>query len=534
MSERRYSRRKFIATAGLVGAFYRIQSINEQAPHLSKGVYSEIKLNGFNMPHLWGYDVARAGGGQRPMADLMANMLMIRGCDLGMDGHPINSGRLVSPVAGGTSITGLVADMTNSLFPAISVGETPANRAFKSPVGTSAVEIPSEHDDYLSFLLEIFYRQNDPTYRSRQSLDAQVEKAMGALRAYSLSNNPGAEILYNERQKSERLLRKGIENLGQAFSPLVKKYEDLFQRSLHLSPVAGVTDGILPGLKFPCEVPGHAGPAKALASHHLDGRFLCPPDIRTLYRNAKSQNLAKHFALAEFALTEGLSSSILLSSAHERGFTLMGLDSMETYRIEQLESSFDPERGVTIFHVKDGAKSELHTQDMLHDSHGTGWLSNVVTCTLFYRGFSSCLIELIDRLKEQRLGGGTLFDETVIHFATEFDRIPVNRGAFSDHNFKAHVTSLYSGIIQEPMILGNVYVGRRKAEDELRPSGTLGDAAPIPSLDNQMISTANVSSTLSEMLRIPRVVPRAPALVTVNGNRLRPAIEAGRNVEDNV
>ncbi|MGZ3688019.1 MAG: hypothetical protein ACXVBW_06955, partial [Bdellovibrionota bacterium] len=399
-----------------------------------------------------------------------------------------------------------------------------------SPLGTGVVDIPSDHADYVSFLLDVFYQQSPGSYRNLASVDQQIESAVGALEAYSRSNQPGATQLYRERRRSEQLLRRGIRDLGDVFMPLVRKYDDLFQRSMTLSAVAGVTDLAVPGLQFPCEAEGDPDVLHALGSHHLMGKLLCVPDLREMYHKAVAQNLAKQFALAEFALTEGLSSSILLASPRERGHTLLGVEAGISYSVADIEKKYDPAAKRSRFSVRHDAKPIEIKMNVEHDAHTNGWVSNTLVCTLFYRGFSACLIELIDRLKQTPLAGGTLFDETVIQYATEYERVPAEDGGGSGHNGSAYVTSLYSGIIPGPMVLGNIRVGR--TPDQGHPAGTLGDAAPVEGLPNHIINVGNVSSTLSEMLRVPRIVPRAVPLVTVEKGRVVPTVPPGKNVED--
>ncbi len=522
------------------GAYNKINSINDKFPHLSEGLYSDHFIKGFNMPHLWNYEVANSKGGTRPMADLMNNMLIIRGCNPASNAHPLSNAQQVSPVPGDFSITGLVADSTKCFIPAIGIGQTPAIRAFKSPLKTNVINIPSDEADYITYILDVFYKKNGISYRKDSDLDSEIENALGALKAYSLTNQPGADVLYHERNRAEKLIRQGVKNLDDAFGPLVAKYEELFQRSIKLSSISGVNDSIIPGINFPCEVEGDVDILSALASHHMDNYIICDPDLRDVFIKIQAENLSKHFALAEFAITEGLSSSILLSSPMERGQTLLGLKQKLTYNVNQIEKSYDPIANLTNLKIQKNAQPTSQELNLLHDSHGTGWMTNVIGCNLFYRGFSSCLLEFIDKLKGVSIAGGkTLFDETVIQYATEFERIPTKLGSGFGHNDRAHVTSLFSGIIQKPTILGNILVGRKDLSKTQKNSnaysrviGTIGDAAVIPSLENKIININNISSTLSEMLRVPKLVPRAVSLVEVKDSKLKVMIEDARNIED--
>lgn len=521
------------------GLYNYITEINHESPHLCKGAYKDTKVNGFNMPHLWGYDVAKVNGTQRPMSDLMANMLMIRGCKLDGDGHPINSERQVSPLSGETSITGMVADANSAYFPAINLGNSPANKAFKSPKRAGVVDIPLDSEDYVSFLLEIFYKQSKENNYSKKDADAAVDNAIGFLKQYSLSNQPGSELLYNEKSRVEKLIRSGVKNFADAFSSLNAKYEDLFLRSLQLSSIEGVNDKKIPAVKFPINLAGKIDKPEALATHRISANaYLMSDDMRDVFAKVKSENLAKSFALAEFVLSEGLSGSLVLSPPiHDRGNMLVNLGvNLAIYGEEQISVVYDEQARTTQLTLNPDSKPKNETQNgFVTDCHETGWLPNVIACNLFYRGMSACLLEFIDTMKAKQLSGGrTLFDETVFQYATEFERAPAGAGSGSQHNFLACVTSLYSGIIKKPEIIGNIYVGNKAPKDTGLPAGTIGCAAPTVGLPNKIININNVSSTLSEMLRVPRIVPRAASLVEVKEDKLTTVIEPARNVDDDV
>jgi hypothetical protein len=527
---------KFLPCEGL---YNYITEINHENPHLCKGAYKDTKVKGFNMPHLWGYDVAKVNGARRPMTDLMNHMLMIRGCQLESDGHPINSERQVSPLSGENSITGMVADASTAYFPAINLGRSPANKAFKSPKRVGVVDIPLDSEDYVSFLLEIFYKQSKENNYSKKDVNDAIENAIGFLRQYSLTNQPGSELLYNEKSRVEKLIRNGVRNFSDAFASLSSKYEDLFSRSLQLSALEGVNDKKIPGAKFPINLVGKVDKADALATHRISANaYLMSDDIRDVFAKVKSENLAKSFALAEFVLSEGLSGSLVLSPpVHDRGNMLVNLGlNLAIYGEEQISVVHDEQAKTTQLLLNPDSKPKNENQNgFVTDCHETGWLPNVIACNLFYRGMSACLLEFIDTMKAKQISGGrTLFDETVFQYATEFERAPSGAGSGSQHNYLACVTSLYSGIIKKPEIIGNIYVGNKAPKDTGLPSGTIGCAAPNVGLSNKIININNVSSTLSEMLRVPKIVQRAVSLVEVKEDKLTTIIEPARNVDDDV
>lgn len=511
------------------GVYNRFQELHPSMPNKNKGAYAYQEIRGINMPHLWQNEVIRGDGRRRPLADLMNHMLVVRGCNTGADGHNSNCARQVSPIPGGYSITGLVGDASGACIPSVAVGNSPANFAYHAPQGTGVVNIPPEHPDYISFLLEPFSESELALVKDKRVLEAELDLALSALNRYTASSNAGSEALYHERKRAQELLRYGVKSLGDAFRPLVEKYEAVFYQSMHLGPIAGVTDKIVPG--FPQELSIDTDEEFWDACHQWDGRLICSPDLREMFRNARADYLIKHFALAEFVLLEGLSSSVLLAPPIDQEMGNVTFSQVGPLHYRNYEDYDRSENGIrTLMKANKETLKELAEHHLIHDSHTIGWATNVIACNLFYRGFGACLAELIDQLKRTKLGTGTLFDETVIQVASEYDRYPRLKGQGLNHNSQAHVTSIYSGIIQEPTVLGNVFVGR-EAKFPF-PAGTIGNAAPVAELNGKTIGLENISSTLSAMLRVEKLVPTAPSLVEVKENRVAPTIERAKNVDE--
>lgn len=504
----------FVPAAGM---YNRIASTDGST---ATGNYQDVKIRGFNMPHLWSYGVAAAGGGVRPMADLMDHMLIVRGCDIGTNGHPFANFQQVCPSPYGPSLTGLVADASQRSIPALCVGRAPAADAYRAPKGTSLVSIPHDHPDYVSFLLEPF------SQAGAGSEEAASRAAEALAKNLSLAN-PTLAPLYGDTQRAEKMLKESFGKFSQAFAPLVAKYDDLFHRSLHLSPVAGVTDRPIPGARFPFTSPVMGDPQAALAAYHLDRKIFCGGDLRDVFLRARCNYLAKQFAIAEFALTERLSSSILLTSPdplEQANYILTGLDAFDYARLDEMQE--EQANGQAIYRAGAVAKQGAGYK-LLHDSHETGWLMNTVSCTMFFRGFAACLAELIDRLKATPgQHAKNLFEETVLHVASEFDRYPKSEGARFTHSPRSHVTSFFSGLIPEPAILGNIKVGNNS-----KPGGTMGFAAPVKELGGS-VTLQNIASTVSEMVGVARINPEARSLVNVSGHRLEPSLPTGRNISD--
>ncbi len=488
--------------------------------------YKTRKMNGFNFPILWQNLVAQKGGGFRPMADLQSHLLMIRGCNMRVDGHPINSARQVCPMEGDLSITGLVADYARTQIPAISIGRSPATRAFKSAKGLGVVDVPFDHPNYIDYLLSGFYRAGDEVGDKEIIMNAAIS-AQEVIDSYAASNRPGAEILFNEKKRAQELISRKLSSLTEVFGNLTKKYEDLLMRSMVNRSIGGITDVSWQLPSFPITVPGDKTVFESFGHFHVD-QHLIDEDIRNIFKNVHRQALAKQFAVAEFCLMEGLSSSILLAPKDETWNFFDRQVSFKSIAIENIERLYDETQRQTSFRLKNsdrfGRGGNTHIS---MDTHSVGVLANFHACNQFYLGFSACLLELIDNLKSVPLGGGTLFDDTVIQIASEFEREPQLDPSGTAHSYRAGVTSVLSGIVNGPMTIGNIYVGEEKGEKY----GTRGYAAPVDGLSNRVINFQNISSTMSSLLRVPKIVERAQSLVEVKRGEVINLVENGRNIE---
>lgn len=511
----------FCADPGIIN---RLNDFDPSRAHEISGRYEDVKVSGINMPYLWKHTVPGANGLERPLAELIHNMLIIRGCDMSEDGHPANSARLVAPVLGGPSLTALVAERTKASIPAVSIGRSPANRAFRSPLGVGLVEIPPEHFDYAQYLLGAFLPSAGHSNQSgEENLNTAIEEALGRLQDYSRSNNPGAEILGQERLRAEKLVRRGMASAVEGYAATVAKYSSIVDRAFSGAFIPGVNDRTVPSASLPLTVPGQAAVLDAFGRHHVGGKIICGGDYLQAIYSGKILELATRFALAEFVLTQGLSSSVLLAPSNEIGDILSGVTFPKAIGVEDVAARFNPESNTTTFEAR--AAMAEHRMDFSMDSHGVGLLPNLFSCTFYFRALGGCLLEIVERLKATNLNGRNLFDETVVHLSTEFERIPSKQLHDLDHNFRGQVTSIFSGLVKKPMVLGNILIGSPGA------GGTSGIAAPVEGLDSKIVKISNISASMSQLLRVPKIVDRAQPLLEVRGGEIVPTIEPARNVE---
>jgi uncharacterized protein (DUF1501 family) len=153
---------------------------------------------------------------------------------------------------------------------------------------------------------------------------------------------------------------------------------------------------------------------------------------------------------------------------------------------------------------------------------------------MFYRGLSSCLLELIDVCKAtQTPDGKNLFNELLIHLASDFNRMPRANGSGSDHGFNGASTTLISGAIQGLKITGNIAINPGASFPNVASyPGTWGFAAPFQGtfMSGRKVNAGNLASTISTILRIPSPSPNDPSLVVESSGNIATLAEPTRNV----
>ncbi|MEQ1875998.1 MAG: hypothetical protein ABL958_05085 [Bdellovibrionia bacterium] len=464
----------------------------------------------FNLPHLWQFGVPTPGGGTRPMTDLFDNMAVIRGFNMGSDSHTTNHERQLRPVTNGPSLDGLVADRSTARIPAVGAKDRTVPFGYKAPSGLGQVVVDSTlAANPLEQILGSFIRTAPAAFVNRKNaIDASIERGLDALKSYSMTNNPGAEALYKDRANAEALLKQGIGNLPAEWNRLFTKYQTLMNLSIR-GPAA------LAGINDQAMAASNTEPMwRVFQNSNQAMYYIGNADVRTLVSNAYIQNLAEYMAVSEYLLVTGLSSSINIHVGHLSGLRF------ENYRVG------DPTQAVNATPKTDGASDT--------DEHLTGIFSSVLINSVYFRALSACLLELVTVLKATTRDGKSVFDETVIHIGSEFSRIGRNDGGGSDHGWTGASTSILSGAIKQPLVVGNIY-------NQFDPSspfysvratydGTWGEGAPVIELGNRNLNPGHVAATLADLLRVARPLKNELPVLSETSGGIISLIGDGRNV----
>ncbi len=460
-----------------------------------------------NMPHLWGCQIPTVAGGMVPMANLLDNMAIIRGIDMIVDGHAENARKQIRPLFSSPSLDGLVADASNLPIPSVATGYygLVLADAYKSAKGNGIIGLDPGHvisagrDPLLQFLTP-FDRSADgllSSYLSRRTaFESVMSQALASLGSYAGSNNPGAENLYLVRSTAESMLKKGIGNISGVFNGLATKYQRLIS-DVQRTPIPGVTDKPVLFSNLPA---ANDKGVTVQTSIQDDGvtYSVGNSDLTTVIgANANPRHMAYNFAIAEYLITNGYSSTVQCGFHAVEG--IYGQDRLKT---------------------TDGSNLGSGTGSWLFDEHYGGSYASLLINSFNYRCLSACLYELISVLKAKNL-----FSETVIHITSEFNRIPRQEGG-TDHAPEATVNTIISGAIDKPYVLGNIL--------NRTDRGCYGVAAPVK-VDGASVNlgVGHSTSTIAALLRVasPSKNNSSLLLEKSGGGGVTPTIELAVNKE---
>jgi hypothetical protein len=417
-----------------------------------------------HLPPLWASQLPTRNGGSIPMSEITQNMIMFRGVNMQVDiGHQIGPSRVPGPIPSEPTLSGLVAEASNTPIPAIGTSgfsyqtpfADPKLYAYKSGKGVGIILLRGTGDGINKILSP--FSNTDPVVTAQhlqklqsQIIEQKIQVAMQELGDYSRSGKPGSEVLYTMRSKAEELFKRTFGNLSTIYTDLELKYKTIANRC-GTESIAN----IIP--------PSGAGSYNAT----LGG----------------DTGIAGQFALAEFLLKEGLSSTVTISGSN------VGVN------------------GIGNLNDEHGQAAGPHGHDR----------QNSLICHSFQ---FRCVAAMIQELKTAL--GPTIWENTVVEVGAEYDRSPRDTVSTSspyygsDHAPESNTLTIFSGAIQQPLFRGNIKVNGRESSTY---KGTWGAAAPVNTNfgNNIIVTNEHVASSVAKLLRIESPA-RAPSLIEVDAN----------------
>lgn len=412
-----------------------------------------------HLPPVWG--MSPSGQDFRSLLD---HTLFIRGMDMEINSHGLSNARQVSPIVNGMSVSGMLADASPLPIPSISGPEVESVRAFRSQKGLSYSRIDYTSNttvNPISNLLKSFKGE----HRMRPNHSARnVEMQNQALKEfdkYAEANGITDSALAQMYESANSLVEGGIFNESTKWAAVQKKYADLCTAAITpaLGSIAGLNDR---------RIPSQAG-NNVFRYAQMDQ--ITSNDIRTLTdTQTRVAQMAENFAIAEMLLGK-VTSTMTLQFSNMSNF------------------------------IHDSGRFAV-----THDQHFVGSAASVMTTTLFFRAYLSCMTEFVSHLK-----AAELFDRTVIHTGSEFNRSPRIDGSGSDHGVTGSGCSIISGMLAEGGVVGNLKINKAATSNY---QGTWGLAADFEMEGmNRPLQVNDVALTLTSMLGVENVVTNGRSLL---------------------
>lgn len=443
-------------------------------------------FNGVIVPHLWSQTVYNSGGAKRELTELLQNMLVVRGYGSGLDGHPFNLLVQQAPIGGVSTISGVVAENSQTTFDSVQWPDRGVNGVFYSSKGKSQTRLSGATP--LATLMAGFGKPGNMTARNLKSTHKEaMELAQARLKAYARSENSGAKIVSQSLTNATDMMAKGVGNIASYWPAAVPRYKAAIERSMREINIPGISEKPIRSDETPSWVVG-SGDITIISKEY---------DVRDALINVSLQNFAESLAMAEYLIKEGLASAIDL-----RADALLGLNILQ----------------------KNIASAVATNLDL--DMHATGSNAAILFMNAYYRGLTAGILEFKDQI------GATHWENTVVQVQGDFSRTAKSDGSGSDHGFNQMVTSAFSGAFTNgPVVVGNIKLGGydTKVKDVLKYDGTQGIAAAIPNYNQKgMPSPSMAAATVTTLLGVQHnpFVNTSASLVTLNSGVLKAEMTA--------
>lgn len=426
----------------------------------STGKYATTQIGKYHFPHLWSSRIPTVSGSV-PMSTLLSNFLTIRGIDLQIDSHELDLQRQITPVLGGVSLNGLLADRSELPIPA-SGRNGNVGGYYRSRLGKAYNELKG--DSPLDEVISNFKHSGNLISMSNSEVDKAIDAALVAMAESAGENNKYLPYTYQARLNAKKVMKTSFGDLRAVYTQLTSKYNSLVGRAFasqgNLS-LAGVDVNL-------------AGVAGNELFRRESGQFFTAPLSQITDENTRISQMSEAMAVSEFMIKNNLSSTLNC---------VVG----------------------DIVSAKAGQTGNVHYRDFPVDAHETGSNVSLVIFSRYYKAVSACLYELRQQLIEE-----DLFNTTVIGVCSEFNRRPRSTGFGSDHGWQGSNYTIMSGMIQGTQIVGNI----RSNDPHPSYKGTWGLAAPY--LDGKETRIGNVASTVAQMLDIESPTPEDKSLVNAS------------------
>lgn len=445
----------------------------------AKAVYKTWKdpVSGFELPPVWG---THPKGGA--FSNVLQHTFFIRGIDGEINNHGVNRFRNVAPVVGGISITGQIADNCVAPIPSVRIGSI--GGSFKSLKSISAVEVNTEATASTNPVQRIMEYFNSQIY-SGSKIEEQLQLEFDQYQA-QIGQQPTG--LKQSQKDANTLIKNGVTQFNSLWGSTFNKYNSLINEALlERDNITTLVDN------------------KSMVKNPFFGVVANTLDSDIIKNEKNTLKNSMLFKPNEAVMIENLFNSFVKDSTNVTNLAAV-FATIEILFVQNLTQSMSVSIGSLFKLIKNPAGN---TFNLAPDQHDVGVVTATFYTNFYYRTILNCLDELITVLKSNQL-----FNDTVIHIGSEFNRNAKVDGSGSDHGFKGVSSLIISGMIDQTAVIGNI-----KSEPSGTYKGTWGLSVPHPLTSNKVIRFQDVAMTICSMLGVGNVSNNGKSLLNTDGSR---------------
>ncbi|MCP4912742.1 MAG: DUF1501 domain-containing protein [Oligoflexia bacterium] len=468
-----------------------------------KSEYKTIKYKGLNVPRLWNEKLISS---KEKLSSIFDQALIVRGCDMILDGHENISRKLVTPFQGGESLTGRLTDLSNTPLPTVQflqesspLSSTPG--AFSSKQNKAAINLFENQDYFEAIFIDSPKIQDKP-----KQFIKRINKMFGI-----------TELTLNRLSKLNQL---DIQALKKNYEKKLNSYNDLIAKCRHNFKNLLVFSNPISGYKInKKEYDSTEIILNAVGPYHSDGKVILDNDLLTALDTIVFPRLADQFAMTELLMENKLTKSFVLM--------LLPPEEILFKKITNLDNlQFKSQNSKNVVGLRDPSLIFEESINFTFDTHDHGLALEYLINNAFFYTLANCIDQFRAFLKDNNS-----FDQSLIHIVSEFERTPKYNLAGSDHGFQGHTSTFIGGMFKDLSLTGNIVTNSRSKHVLNNDNGTWGMASPIKGLGNRTISYRNVLNSICDILKVPRMSKTDASLIFKEKNYWKPIFKA-ENIAD--
>lgn len=459
------------------------------------GVYESTEVGGILLPSMWSSSVNTIGGSMT-ISDLADDSLFIRGVVYPNGAHE-GKWHSVIPFFGAPGIHTFPQGQPGYNRPVDCVQMSKNIAAcypYKPRVNGSSVNLAfTEDPNPVSKLLSPFkFGQNtiqSPAdsslprgFGNENQMRRKINEAIDRLERVAKSINQKSEKLFIDHRRAKEQFSIAIDAFVSEYTTRYNSYKQLIATNMTSNTIDGV-EGV------------HSARGGELAPLYRYNKSDSVPEgtsLDSLFLNANMNTLAGSMALIEILLKNRLTSSIV-----------MGIGNMEGFHIPGVSNSPNKFRS---------------------DCHFTGAALALVGFSKYYKCLSGCLLSLRNKLTTEGL-----WDKTVLHIQGDFNRSPRVDGTGSDHGAAGSNTTIMSGLINGPKVIGGTYIN---TPEDLYYDWGVAATYNAADFSDEPFTNHHIEASFAKVFNATSSV-RVPPLFDIIDGQIQPTIDvqhSARNI----